>query len=180
MNAHTNIDTMISDALREVAMIAEIKTTALGLTRTDKQASAKTTQAHHAVSNAARVSVNRLAGNDDKHRVLTGLQEAIRLNLVAWTTAWGSTGRRLMPNVNFDPWIREHARLQGEFTKPMTSYKADCAVHRAACHAGARRLQHRASHCGGDLRRLLGQVQPRTDPQRHAVRQAAAGCGAVP
>lgn len=106
---------LLSNALREVAMIAEVKTTALGLNRADKQAAQKTNTDFQAHQGAARVSVNRLAGADDLHRDITALQEAIRANLHAYTTSWGMTSRRLLPNANFEPWIREHARLQGEF-----------------------------------------------------------------
>ncbi len=120
MNQHIpNTSAMISNALREVSMIAEVKTTALGLTRTDKRASAQSATAHRAHQGAARVSVNRLAGADDLHKDITALQEAMRVNLAAYTTAWGSTGRRLLPNANFTAWITEHARLEGEFNEKL-------------------------------------------------------------
>jgi len=139
----TNASAMISNALREVSMIAEIKTTALGLTRTDKRASAQSAQAHHAHSGAARVSVNRLAGADDLHKDITALQEAIRVNLAAYTTSWGTTGRRLLPNANFDPWIREHARLQEEFNGKVETLKAEAPalVQKAATALGQYDIQ---------------------------------------
>jgi hypothetical protein len=124
MNAHLP-NVTISNALREVAMIAEVKTSALGLTRTDKRASARTTEAHHAHSNAARVSVNRMAGADELHRDITSLQEQTRVNLHGYSTAWGSTSRRLLPNANFEPWIREHARIQGEFEAKLVLLRAE-------------------------------------------------------
>lgn len=144
MNAHvTNANAMISNALREVAMIAEVKTTALGLTRTDKRASAESAQAHRAHANAARVSVNRLAGADDLHRDITTLQEQIRTNLGAYTTAWGTSGRRLLPNSNFEPWIREHARIQGEFNNKVEILKAEAPalVAKAAAALGQFNVQ---------------------------------------
>jgi hypothetical protein len=142
MNAHLP-NSLVSNALREVAMVAEIKTTSLGLTRTDKQASAKTTNDHHAASGAARVLVSRLAGADDIHRDITSTQEAIRGNLHAYSTTWGNSSRRLLPNSNFEPWIREHARLKGIFDELMEKLKeqAPHLVQRAMQNLGQFNVQ---------------------------------------
>lgn len=102
----------VADALRQVAMIAQIDTTALGLSRTDKTASKKTEADHAARDGTAKVVVNRFAGADDEIRAVLEVQRLAQENLKRYTMSWGSTKRRLLPNSNFMAWNSEHARLE--------------------------------------------------------------------
>lgn len=102
----------ISDALRQVAMVADISTTALGMSRTDKQASKETEVNHAAKAGTAKVVVNRFAGADDEIKAILEIQRLAQENLKVKTMQWGSTKRRLLPNANFMAWNAKHAELE--------------------------------------------------------------------
>lgn len=101
----------ISDALREVAMIAKVSTTAFGLTRTDHSASAEIDAAKHAKKGTSSLKVNRLAGVDDLHNAIKVVQKQAQDNLAMNATPWGGA-RHCLPNANFERWVGEHYRLQ--------------------------------------------------------------------
>ncbi len=136
----TATNNLLSDALREVAMIGEIRASALGLTRTDKNASRKSEADHQARNGAAKVIVSRLAGADDLHKEICALQAEARDNLHGYSTAWGnSAGRRLLPNANFEPWIRAQARIAKTFEEKVAEIKerAPDLVAQAKANLGA-------------------------------------------
>jgi hypothetical protein len=114
MNAMTST-TSLSDALRNVAMVADVSTSALGLTRTDKSASRKANQDHAAKDGAGKVVVNRFAGADEKIKKIMDLQTAAQANLKRNSMLWGQTKRRLLPNANFQRWLTEHTAINDAF-----------------------------------------------------------------
>ena len=98
----------LSDALQNSCMIVTVNTSALGLTRLDKRASAESDDAHNAVRGAARVIVSRLPGVETDHRDLIAVQNDTRAFTYGCTAPWGvktSDGRRIMANKMFETWI---------------------------------------------------------------------------
>ena len=103
-----NANPTLSDALQNACMIVTVNTSALGLTRLDKRASAESDDAHNAVRGAARVIVSRLPGVESDHRDLIAVQNDTRAFTYGCTAPWGvktSDGRRIMANNMFEKWI---------------------------------------------------------------------------
>lgn len=100
----------IVDALREVACIAYVKTTALGLTRTDKRLSAEIDQAKGAKSGTTNAKAKRLA-LDDLHNALVASHKEAQEN-VKFNSTPMANGRHLLPNVNFERTIGKHYEIQ--------------------------------------------------------------------
>ena len=108
----------MSELLSQVATIASVRTTALGLTRTDKSASYDTERDHHALPGIARVSVSRLAGAEQKVRDIRAAQVQARECLNRLTTAWGEGGRqRLLPNTNIEKFLKEWSPVKDGFDR---------------------------------------------------------------
>lgn len=114
MNAQTP-SRMLSDAIREVAMVAGVTTSALGLTRTDRDASKKADSDHAARIGSARVVVDRLSGAADYAKRIMDCQTMAHANLKQFTMPWGSTGRRLLPTVNHERWNKQHQDIKHAF-----------------------------------------------------------------
>lgn len=114
MNDQTPHKTM-AEAIREVAMVADVSTSAIGLTRTDKQASDKANQDHAAIAKAGTVLVNRFAGADELIKKIMDIQAEAIANLKRNSMVWGQSKRRLLPNANFQRWITGHTALDDQF-----------------------------------------------------------------
>jgi hypothetical protein len=129
---------ILSDALRNVAMIAEVDTSALGLTRTDKNASKKSEADHHAMSGTARVVVQRFAGVDDLPKKIMDYQKAAHDLLKSKSTAWGSGKRRLLPNANAQDFIQGYAQIEVEYDKAVKEFvdNADAIIAQAKANQG--------------------------------------------
>lgn len=113
---------ILSDALRNVAMIAEIDTSALGLTRTDKDASKKAETDHHAAHGSARVVVRRFAGVDELPKKIMEYQKEAHDCLKRLSTQWGASKRRLLPNVNAQRFIQEFAEIESKYTTAVKEF----------------------------------------------------------
>lgn len=137
MNAPLPTQHSISDALRQVAMIAEISTSALGMSRTDKDASKKTERDHASKEGSARVVVQRFNGADDEIRAIHEIHKAAHENLRNNTMAWGK--RRLLPNANFMRWNARHEDLVLEHQKAVDVLlaNADVILAKAAQNLGS-------------------------------------------
>lgn len=96
----------LSALLSQVAVVAVIKTTALGLNRTDKSASAESERSHNALRGVAKVQVSRLAGAEGRVKEIRDEQNAAREALADFTTAWGD--RRLLANTNIEKFMRRY------------------------------------------------------------------------
>ena len=105
----------LTDALRETAMLAKVTCTALGLTRLDKRASRDMEAQRGAPEGSFRGNVNRLGNADALHKLLRKVQDEAQENLNNLSTAWGTGGRRLLPNANFEKWVKKHYELDQEF-----------------------------------------------------------------
>jgi len=113
MNMHTTPQTQrLSAVLAQVATVATVKTTALGLNRTDKTASAESELYHGALRGIARTSVSRLAGAEQRVKDIRATQNEARQALADSTTAWGD--RRLLANVNIERFLRRYSTAKAE------------------------------------------------------------------
>jgi len=101
MNAKPHFDpkTMLSDVVRNAAVLFCLSATAPGKTRLDKEASKKSDQDHGAVEGASHNNVERLPGSAGRYDVkLRKLQAAARTLVYERTTPWGNSDKRLLPN----------------------------------------------------------------------------------
>lgn len=129
---------MLSDALRQVSMIAEIDTSALGMTRTDKEASRDANTHAHARTDAGRVVVQRFAGADELPKRIMDLQKEAHDNLKRVSTQWGAGKRRLLPNANFQGWISAQRDIQDKFNLAVSTFidKSDEVLAQARSNLG--------------------------------------------
>lgn len=102
----------MSGLLSQVAIVAVVTTTSLGLGRTDKQASKETERDHDAADADARVTVNRLAGAKDRVKEIRNVQRQAQETLTKYTTAWSD--KRLLPNVNIQKFMEEWHKAKAE------------------------------------------------------------------
>lgn len=118
----------LSKIIGEVAVLASVRTSALGMTKLDKEASKDSDSSHAARAGTARVNVNRLPGAESAVDAIKKQHTHARNLLQSYTSQWGSD-RRLLPNVHigeftgkFDVIQREHNWLVAEFMKNATVY----------------------------------------------------------
>jgi hypothetical protein len=106
----------IVSAVKETCILASIKLSALGLTRTDKNASRKVSEDHSAVAGAAKVVVHRLAGADEHHRAITAAQNQAKQALKRRSMPYGDDDSwRLLPNKQFEPLLADLAHAKKSF-----------------------------------------------------------------
>lgn len=118
----------LSKMIGEVAVIATIQASVLGLERLDREASEDSDKAHLAQIGAGKTVVNRLAGAESKVRAIKSVQRKCRELLKKYTTAWGPD-RRLMPNVNLQEFLADFGDLDKEHTNLVTQFIKDAQTH---------------------------------------------------
>lgn len=130
----------LSKVVGELAVIACVKTTALGMTKLDKQASTDSDHAHAAKTGAAKVNVSRLPGIEDVVADIKKVHRDARAALDGYTTQWGDD-RRLLPNLyigdfagEFDVLRREHDNKVAAFVANAKTYIAK-AQHNLGTYA---------------------------------------------
>lgn len=118
----------LSKVIGEVAVLASVKTSTLGMSRVDKRASVESDQAHGATSGASKVNVKRLPGAEDAVDLIKKQHTKARVLVDKYTTQWGDD-RHLLPNVyigdvmgEFDVISRDHNKLVSQFVDNATSY----------------------------------------------------------
>ena len=126
------MDTLSNDAInaavRETCILATIRFRALGLKRTDKDASSKVAEDAGAVIGAARVVVSRLPGADEHHRAITKAQNETRKVLVALSMPFGNDESwRLLPNANWEKLLKAYAGTKHQFDAALAALKADAS-----------------------------------------------------
>jgi len=128
----------IMDAVRETCMLVTISFTALGMTRTDKDASEAVTVDNHAVKGAARVVVSRLPGADAHHKAITSVQREAK-DIIDKHTMHFERDWRLLPNRRFEALVGELAGVKAKFDKAMVSLEqnASTIINRAHANKGA-------------------------------------------
>lgn len=119
MNTNTQPDIpnqTVAGILSSCAVIASIKTTALGLTRQDKQAAKDADYRHGAKEGASKAPVNRLIGADEPVKAIKSKQAEIAAKLKAVTAPMqNEDGQRIMPN-----------SIIHEYTLQFNDDKAEC------------------------------------------------------
>jgi hypothetical protein len=140
MNAHSPapIDD-IAEAVRSTCILATVRLRALGLTRTDKDASRDVVRQNNASAGAARVVVSRLPGADEFHNRITQAQGQARADLIALTMPYGNDeGWRLLPNANFEPLLAKLTTSKGKVTQLLDELKVEAPniIARAKANMG--------------------------------------------
>src|SRR5262245_3511204 len=103
----------LSKMIGEVAVIAAIQASVLGMQRLDRDASEDSDKAHLAKIGTAKTVVTRLPGAEKAVAKIKSVQRKARELLRDRTTAWGFD-RRLMPNINLQEFLTEYGDLQKE------------------------------------------------------------------
>jgi hypothetical protein len=116
----------MSALLSQVATIVSVSSTALGMTRQDKSASALAEREHHAKGGIAKVNVSRLAGAEDRIKGIRQQVSAAREVVIDTTTAWGD--RRLLANVNIEKMLQRWMPIKDEFDRQVNSLRNDAAA----------------------------------------------------
>jgi hypothetical protein len=118
----------LSKMIGEMAVIASVQTSSLGMTRLDKQASAQSDRNHGAMLGAGKTSVKRLPGSELAVNAIKGKQTEARALIASYTTQWGRD-RRLLPNVYigevsglFHDIKTEHDKLRDAFVAESHAY----------------------------------------------------------
>lgn len=117
---------MILDAVRSTCILASVRFSTFGMSRTDKSTSKEVAEAKDAVTGAARVVVKLLAGADEHHRAISAHQRAAREALFAHSMPFGNEdGWRLLPNANFEKFLKEFATAKRNFDAAVAQLRAD-------------------------------------------------------
>jgi hypothetical protein len=118
----------LSKMIGEVAVVAVIQASVLGMQRLDRDASEDSDKAHAAKIGTAKTVVNRLPGAEKAVAKIKSVQRRARELLRDRTTAWGPD-RRLMPNVNLQEFLTEYGDLQKEHDTLVAQFGKDAALH---------------------------------------------------
>lgn len=127
MNKSTNTKPL-SKVVGELAVLACIKTSALGMTKLDKQASTESDQAHGAKTGAGKLNVSRLPGVEDVVSDIKKEHRQARLALDAYTTAWGDD-RRLLPNLYIGDFAGEFDVIQRSHNDKVAAFVANASAY---------------------------------------------------
>jgi hypothetical protein len=131
MNAQTiamvNKPQRLSALLGQVATIATVKSTSLGMTRTDKQASREADRAHNALGGTSKVVVSRLTGSGEARvKAINQLVTQVSSDLKFMTTAWND--QRLLANAMLQQWLAIWGKAKAEHTKLVDEFIRDAPV----------------------------------------------------
>jgi len=114
----------LSAMLGQVATIAKVSSSSLGLRRLDKQASKESDRAHNALSGTGKTTVSRLAGAEHRVQEINDIANAVTAGLESMTTKWGGFGR-LLPNTALQDWLRFYTPLKKEYDRKVEALIAD-------------------------------------------------------
>jgi hypothetical protein len=128
---------ILTESLQETCLMVVVRTTALGLRRTDKASSDGLNHDKEAAPGAGRVVVDRLPkGADDLHRAITKAQNDALACVKHFTLAFGSeTSWRLLPNANFTPFLKAYAVHDKAFKEACARMAAEAPAVIAAAAA---------------------------------------------
>lgn len=126
----------LSGLLSQVATIASIKASTLGMKRQDKEAAKMSERDHNAMSGIASVSISRLAGAEDRIKNIVSIQREAREILYGYTTAWGD--RRLLPNTMLEKFMVDWGKQKTTFDEEVNrlSYDAPELIEKAQANKG--------------------------------------------
>lgn len=110
----------VLEALKHTTTLACVTTRALGLNRKDSAASEKVNIDNGAISKAASVSVNRLAGADAFHKDITAIQSKACTLLKQMSQPFGEEDKwRLLPNAQFENFIRAMGPIKNDYDRAL-------------------------------------------------------------
>lgn len=110
----------LSAVLAQVATIASVRTTSLGMNRLDKRASARSDRMHNALSGAGKTTVNRMAGAEDKIKEINSVAAEISATIRAHTTDFN--GKRLLANAMIQETLAAYAPLKAKWDALVASF----------------------------------------------------------
>jgi hypothetical protein len=114
----------LSALLGQVATIAKVSTSSLGLKRFDKQASLESDRAHNAQAGTGRTFASRMAGCEHRCKEVSDLGKLAQTKLKEKTTSWGEN-QRLMSNGMLNDWLQEFMPIKKEFDEKVAQLVAD-------------------------------------------------------
>ena len=125
----------LSAVLAQVATVATVRSTSLGMNRLDKRASARSDAAHNAKQGAGKTTVNRMAGAENAIGEINSLVAEIGAGLRAHTTDFN--GKRLLANAMMQEWmtwymprLKQWQKLVDEFIDRAPDYIAEAEVNK--------------------------------------------------
>lgn len=124
MNMMTTNKPRLSAMLGQVATIAKVSSSSLGLRRLDKQASKESDRAHNAIAGAGKTTVSRLAGAEHRIQEINDIANAVSAGLDAMTTKWGGFGR-LLPNSALQDWLKFYTPLKRQYDEKVAQLIED-------------------------------------------------------
>ena len=133
-------DNELVEALRSTTIRCKVTSAALGLSRTDKQATKDITAQSGAVSGAARVVVSRLAGADEHHKRIIAAQSQARQVLNRMSMPFGDEeGWRILPNANFMRFMKEFGIAKKVYNDAFAALEkdADTVLEQARANKGS-------------------------------------------
>jgi hypothetical protein len=113
----------LSAMLSQVATVARVSTSSLGLRRLDKTASKESDRAHNALQGTAKVTASRFSGAEDRVKEINDIAAEVRAGLFSMTTAWGDY--RLLANVNLQKWLEFYAPKKQAYDAKVARLRAD-------------------------------------------------------
>ena len=120
---HTQPQRM-SQLLGQVATIAKISKTSLGLRRLDKQASQRSDQMHNALSGTGKTTASRLAGAEHRIQYINDIANEIVAGLKRMTTRWGNDDR-LLANDMMKTWFAFYGERKIAYDEAVAQLIAD-------------------------------------------------------
>jgi hypothetical protein len=117
----------LSSMLAQVATIVSVRSSSLGMTRTDKNASKEADRAHNARGGTAKVVVSRLTGSgEERVKAINQLVNQLGTDLRFMTTVWRD--ERLLANLQMQEWLGIWSKAKGEHTRLVDSFVADAPM----------------------------------------------------
>lgn len=111
----------VLEALKATTTLACVTSRALGLTRIDRNASEKVNVDNGAISKAASVNVNRLAGADMYHKEIVSIQHKASTLLKQMSQPFGEEDKwRLLPNAQFEKFVQAIAPIKQEYDRALS------------------------------------------------------------
>ncbi len=124
----------LSAMLGQVATIAKVSTSSLGLKRFDKQASLESDRAHNAQAGTGRTFASRMAGCEHRCKEVSDLGKLAQNKLKEMTTAWGEN-QRLLSNGMMNDWLQEYMPIKKQYDEKVAQLVADAPQLIATAHA---------------------------------------------
>jgi len=113
----------LSAVLAQVATVASVRATSLGMGRLDKRASARSDAQHNAQLGAGKTIVNRIKGAEHKIAEINSVAAEIGAGLRAHTTDFN--GKRLLANAVMQDWLAFYMPLKMKWEQLVNEFVAD-------------------------------------------------------